>query len=546
MNEILFSHGERLLSDYVKKYAEDMPHKVAINYYGKEITYKELDELSDRLAAALADIGYRKGERIALFVQSCALSFVLYLAAMKLGLIVVPIDPMSKEFELEYFLTDSGAKLVATMDTLYANVRGLRQRCAIKDVITLSFQDYLPERPAFQLHKMMQYEKQTFGDAHDCLGLIEASRSGPPKMDVRLSDTGYILYTGGTTGWPKGCLHSHRDLLLAGLGQAQYNFDGGSKNDTMLSSWPVTHISGLTLSIAVPLANGMTGIPLARWDSKAAMEAIDKYKVTLVLMVVPSYYDIINHPEVQKYDLHSLRVSLIIPFGMPITDDILEKWEEITGCPVFNWGYGSSENMNYGGYGWGLPMSSRPLCTGFARPFPGVQVKILDFSTHKEVPDGEEGEIVTKSPAQLKEYWNKPEENKRDIVHGWLHTHDRGYMKGGVFYFIGKAGDVVKVSGYTVSLKEIELFGTRHPAIEKIAVIAVPHPKKGNELKAFVTLKPKETATAAEIEEWFKGKVATFKYPKVEIRKEIPLSGKGDILKRVLIEETRSIKKDNA
>jgi long-chain acyl-CoA synthetase len=545
MSDIFFPHGERLLSDYVKKYAEEMPQKVAINYYGREITYQELDELSDRLAAGIADMGYQKGERIALLVQSCALSIGLYLAAMKLGLIVVPVDPMSKEFELEYFLMDSGARLVGTMDTLYPNVMVLKERCALRDVITLSFRDYFPETPAFAPHKMMLAEKQTFRDAHDCWGLIEASRPNPPRTHVQPSDIGYILYTGGTTGWPKGCLHSHRDLLLAGLGQGQCNFNGGAKEDIMLSSWPVTHISGLTLSIAVPLANGMTGIPLARWDAKAAMTAITKYKVTLVLMVVPSYYDIMNHPEVKTYDFHSLRVNLMIPFGMPITDDILEKWEEITGCPVFNWGYGSSENMNYGGYGWGLPMSSRPVCTGFGRPFPGVRVKILDWETGKELPEGEEGEIVTQGPAHLREYWNKPEENKRDIVQGWLHTHDRGYVKDGVVYFLGKASDVVKVSGYTISLKEIELFGIRHPAIEKIAVIAVPHPRKGNELKAFVTLKPGAATTAAAIEEWFKSKVAAFKCPQVEIREEIPLSGKGDILKRVLLEETRPGKKGN-
>ena len=164
-------------------------------------------------------------------------------------------------------------------------------------------------------------------------------------------------------------------------------------------------------------------------------------------------------------------------------------------------------------------------------------MKILDFETQTELHEGEEGEIVTKSPAQLKEYWNKPEENRKEIVDGWLHTRDRGYMKDGVLHFMGKASEVVKVSGYTVSLKEIEMFGVRHPAVERIAVIAIPDPKKGNLLKAFVTLKPNASATTSEIDQWFKSKVAIFKSPVIEIMDELPLSGKGEILKRVLIKE---------
>jgi fatty-acyl-CoA synthase/long-chain acyl-CoA synthetase len=280
----------------------------------------------------------------------------------------------------------------------------------------------------------------------------------------------------------------------------------------------------------------MTVIQLARWDAKTAMEAIQRYKVTLTLLTTSSYNEIINHPEIKNYDLTSLRVSLIIAFVMPITDGIVNKWEEITKCPVYDFGYGSSETMNYFAYGWGLPFP-RPLCTGRFRLVPGAQIRILDFETKEEVAEEQEGEIVIKTPAQLKEYWNKPEENKRDIVDGWVHTHDRGYIKDGIVYFIGKESEIVKVSGYTVSLKEIEMFGTRHPAIEKIAVIAVPHARKGNELKAFVILKRNAEVTASEIEEWFKGKVAVFKSPIVEIRNELPLSGKGEILKRVLIKE---------
>jgi len=528
--------GEALLYDYVKKHARDMPDKVAINYYGREVTYKELDEASDRLANAIADMGYKKGDCLGIFLQPCPQCFILYLSAMKLGLIAVPIDPMSKELELEYFLNDSGARLIVTMDQLYPTLLPVKDKCKVKDVIVTSFHDYLPDESAFPIHLVMKAEKKKFPDTHELVELINMYQPSPPKVDVILSDYGYILYTGGTTGWPKGCVHTQRDLIYCALGQTELHFNKASKVDKVFSSWPLTHISGITLSLAPTLLAGMTVIQLARWDPVAAMEAIAKYGVTLTCMAVPSYYDILNHSDVKNYDLSSLRVSLIVPFAMPITDEVVRKWEELTGCPVYDWGYGSSEHMNYCGYGYGLPFP-RPLCSTFSRPLPEVQIRIVDFETGKELPEGEDGEIVTKEPAQLKEYWNKPKETKEDIVDGWVHMHDRGYIKDGVLYFLGKVSDVVKVSGYTVALKEVEMFCMEHPDIERIAVIGVPHPRKGNELKAFVVLKPRSQATASEIEEWFKEKLAAFKRPIVEIRKELPLSGKGDILKRELIRE---------
>jgi acyl-coenzyme A synthetase/AMP-(fatty) acid ligase len=525
-----------LLSDYVKKYAEDTPNKVAINYYGEEISYKELDELSGKLANALFDMGYKKGDFGAAFVQSCPMTYIVYLAAMKLGIIIVPIDPMSKELELEYFLNDSGAKLIVTMDTLYPLVTALKAKCNIKDIITISFHDFLPETPILPIHKMMKGEKIISEGAIDCLQLLKAYGNDPPQVDVALLDHGYILYTGGTTGVPKGCVHSYRDVILGGLGQGQFNFHGATNADVMLSTWPLTHVSGIVFGMAVPLLFGMTVIQLARWDTKAAMEAIDKYRVSISLLTTFSVHEVINHPDLKKYDLTSFRVSLIVAFVMPITQEIVGQWEDITKCKVYDFGYGSSEHLNYFAYGWGLSFP-RPSCIGRFRLVPGAQARIEDFETGKILPDGQEGEIVTKTPAQLKEYWNKPEDNKKDIVDGWLHTHDIGYIKDGIIYFLGKKSEVVKVSGYTVSLKEIEMFALKHPAIEKVAVIAIPDARKENRMKAFVILKPECLVSAAEIAEWFKNKVAIYKCPDVEIRSELPVSGKGEILKRILLKE---------
>jgi len=543
LNKIVFPLGDALLSDYVRKHANDMPEKTVINYYGREITFKELDQTSDYLAVAISDLGYKKEDRLGIFLQPCPQCFLLYLSCMKLGMIVVPIDPMSRELELKYFLDDSGAQLIATMDDLYPIVKSVKEKCGVKDVIVTSFSDYLLENPTFPIHPMMKARKQSFHGTHGMLELIDKGKYRErPNVDVKLSDYGYILYTGGTTGWPKGCVHTHRDLIYCGFGQSEFNFNKPSKEDNILSSWPLTHISGITLSLAPTLLTGMTVTQLARWEPIAAMEAIEKNRITITAMAVPSYYDILNHPDVKKYDLTSLRMSFIIPFARAISDDVVNGWEELTGCPVYDWGYGSSEHMNYCGYGYGLRFP-RPLCSTFSRPLPEVEIKIIDFETGKELPEGKEGEIVTKEPAQLKKYWNKPKETEEDIVDGWVHMHDRGYIKDGILYFLGKVSDIVKVSGYTVALKEVEMFCLENPDVERIAVIGIPHPKKGNELKAFVVLKAGSQATALDIEEWCKEKLAVFKRPIVEIRSELPLSGKGDTLKRELIKEEEARRK---
>jgi long-chain acyl-CoA synthetase len=525
---------ERLFSDYVKEYAACMPKKTAINFYGREITYRELDESSDRLAAAFADMGYKRGDRIGLFLQPCPQCIISYLTAMKMGLVSVPIDPMSKELELEYFLNDSGAKIIVAMDTTYPVVLLVKNKCKIQDTIITSFHDYLPDAPSFPVHDMMKPEKKVYDGTHELLWLLKKYDPKPSKVEVLLSDNGFILYTGGTTGLPKGCVHTHQDLMYVAWGQSELTYNRVTKDDTFLNCWPLTHISGIAHSMAPALFTGATLIQLARWDPSAAMQALDKYRVTLISWVVPCYFDVLNHPDVENYKLTSLRVSLIVPFVTPITDEVVNRWEERTKCRVYDLGYGSSEVMNFCSYGYGLPFP-RPQCVVWGRPFPGVEVKIKDFDTGKELPEGQIGEIVVNTPSQLKEYLNKQEETKKHIIDGWVHMQDRGYVKDGVLYFLGKISEVVKVSGYTVALKEIEMFGMKNPAIDKIAVIGVPHPKKGNQIKAFVVLKPGAKESATDIEAWFKEKLAVFKRPVVELRKELPLSGKGEILKRELV-----------
>lgn len=469
-------------------------------------------------------------------LQPCPQCYIVYLAALLAGLVVVPIDPMSKRFELEHYFGDSDISGLVAMDYLMETVDMVPGRDRIRHAIVTGFGDYAPATPSMPLHPIMA-TKCAAGNGAITLPSLIANTQPESMLQISLDEPAFILYTGGTTGLSKGCVHTHRDLLYTANGQAQFNMPGLGPDDILLSAWPLTHISGITMMVAGLLA-GATSIILTRWDVGAALAAFKQYQPTIIMWPVPCYWDFLARPGHETIDYSRLRVSLVVPFGMEITEEAVRAWESATGAALHDWGYGSSEHANYCGYGYGLPFP-RPQCTTASHPYPGVAIRIVDFETGRDLSEGEIGEIVTRTPAQFKRYWNSPDKTRETIVDGWVHMNDRGYVKDGVLYFMGKASEMVKVSGYTVSLPEIEAFGIRHEAIQAIAAISVPHARKGNQIKAFVTLKPGAHATAEQLEQWFAERVALFKQPVVEIRDSLPMSGAGKTLKRILIDEER-------
>jgi acyl-CoA synthetase (AMP-forming)/AMP-acid ligase II len=534
MKEIVFSHGERLISDYVAIHAEQTPEKTAVNFYGRLITYKELNELVNRFATALADLGYTKGDRIGYFGQTSPQAYITYLAGMKLGLLNVPLDPMYKEFELAYALNDSEITVVVTFGDIYPIVKKAKNKTKLKDVIVTDFDDFLPEEPPIPFPDKMKTVKSAFPDTHDFMELIEKYEPNPPEINIDMSEYEWILYTGGTTGFPKGCLHTHANSLLAGFGTAQLAYKA-TADDVLLNSFPVTHVSGMCLIGLPTFLTGMTVISLTRWEPVAAMAAIEKFKPTLIMWPTPCYTSIIDHPDVEKYDLTSLRTCGLISFVKPLTKSLSDKWEKITGSPIYNGGYRMTENFCYCTTGCFHPFEE----FNFGPPNPGVQLKIVDLENrNKELPVGSRGEVAIKSPCQFLEYINKPEETQKDLIDGWFYTGDMGALsEGGDLYFYGRHREALKVSGYTVIPKEIEAIGLQNEAIDKIAVIGIPDPKKGEVPKAFVTLNPGFQLDSSDLEKWFKASISAIKAPLVEIRDQLPLSTKGEVLKKDLAAE---------
>lgn len=528
-----FPYGKRTLASYVKRYAQDRPDKVAINFYGRKLTFKELDELSDRLAAGLAAMGCRKGDRIAVFMQNCPQAYLVYLAASKLGLIKVPVDPMHREHELKHQITDSGSSLIVTHDQIYPIVRNVRDECGLKNVIVTSFHDFLPSDPELPLHPMMAPAKQTFPDTVELMDLIRQYPPDPPEVEVELGDTGWLLYTGGTTGLPKGCVHTYYNELIAGVGMGIPGFD-----PSIISAFPVSHISGVLMYSYISVWGG-TLVMLARWDPAAILEAVQKYKLNMFVAPAVVYNSLMAYPGIKDYDLSSLRICQCTSHGGPFRKEHAAKWYEATGTYLYSWGYSGTEYFDY-------PLRGDILFRleefAYGKVWPGWRIKIVD-ENRREVPLGERGEIVAKTASLFKGYWNNPEKTGQVLVNGWFYTGDMGSLgPDGTLYFYGRKSESFKVSGYTVSPDEVAAIGLNNPDIQEIAVIPVPNPQKpeDNIPKAFVTLKPGSKATAADLIRWFENNIAIYKCPReIEIKESLPKSNKGEILKRELKEEER-------
>ncbi len=245
-------YGKMPIADYLKKQAEIWHQKVAINYYGREITFGEWDELADRLATAIADLGHRKGDKIVLILPTSPQFLIAYIAAARLGLISMPIDITFKEFEIEYALKDFGdPNIIIVSDELYAVIKPLRERNQIKQVIVTSLCDYLPIEPTLPLHKTMTMKKKTFPDTLDFLDLIGKYTPAPPQVNIGIDELEMILHTGGTTGFPKGCPHSHEDILRAGVHDAYLRGIGSDMKpvESVLCFLPLSHVAGLCASI---------------------------------------------------------------------------------------------------------------------------------------------------------------------------------------------------------------------------------------------------------------------------------------------------------
>ena len=525
---------EKSLAEILRENALRIPCKTAINFYGREISFGELNTRVDQLAAALIDVGLKKGDRVSLFLENSPQFVIAYYAVLRAGGVVVAANPMFKEDELTYEIMDAGSRIIIAQDILYPEGRKFREAAGLRHVILTSYEDFLPARPALPIHPSMQKPRKRILDTLDLVTLMDRFSPRPVNVHLNLKeDLALLQYTSGTTGLPKGAMISHHALLFNSV--CSQTWLQMQEDDIILSVLPFFHVTGMIHSMNMPIYTGITNVMLSRFDPETALKAIHRYRCTTWTSITTMNIALINFPDLDSYDLSSLRRTPT--GGAPVPEEILEKWRKKVGRELSE-GYGLSEtiaqtHMN--------PIDT-PKYGSIGIPCFDLECRIVDLETGRDLPVGKEGELLLKGPTVMKGYWNRPEETKKALLDGWLATGDIARVdEEGYFYIVGRKKDLIKASGFSVFPAEVENFLYGHEAVKEVAVVGVPDPYRGENIKAFVVLRPEfvNKIKEEEIIEWSRGKMAAYKYPRsVEFVSELPKTASGKILKRILREET--------
>ena len=526
---------EKPACEYLREWAGRTPDKPALNFYGRAITYGELNILIDRLANGLVGLGLKKGDRVAIHMDNCPQFVIAYFGAQRAGGIAVPVNPMYKHAELEYEINDAGATVLIGVDYLYAEVEKIRPKTQLEHVILTSLKDYLPDNPTLPVSPDMQQPKRSFPQTIDFVALMEKSAETPVcRIDDIKKDLALFQYTGGTTGTPKGAMIAHHGLSYASVSSMQWYRH--REGDVHLGVTPFFHIMGQIQLMCAPLISGGQVLILTRFIPDTVARAISKYKATSWVAATTMVIALLNLPNIKDYDFSSFRI--LWSGGSPISVELQRQMRELCPNTILGEGYGLSESLAQGG-------TITPL-HGYKPGFVGIpvisDVRIMDKETGtRELPSNEEGEIVLKGPAIMLGYWNKPDETAQLLRDGWFYTGDIGLMdEEGYVKLLGRSRELIKCSGYSVFPAEVEDLLYRHPAIKEVAVIGISDPYRGETPKAFVVLKPDQVGkvTAEEILDWCKDNMAAYKRPRlIEFREDLPKSAAGKVLRRILVEE---------
>ena len=533
---------EKPSSEYIRDWATYTPHGIALSFYGKDITYRELNSLIDRAAWGLVDLGVKKGDRVAIHMENCPQFVIAYFAVHRAGGVVVPVNPMFKQAELEHELNDAGAETLIGLDYLYPDVEKARPATGLKNVILTSLKDYLPEKPILPLPPEAREEKHSFPGTIDFGDLISKSQDLPVCRVADLQkELALLQYTGGTTGIPKGAMISHHTLTCVSVGTMHWYHH--REDDVHLGVTPFFHTMGQQQLMCTPLVSGGRVIILSRFVPEVVAQAITHYRITYWVGATTMVIALLSLPSIKQYDFSSFRC--LWSGGAPISVELQKKLKELAPGAIIGEGYGLSETISQGG-------AITPLHR-YKPGFLGIpqlnHIKIMDLQTGtREMGPNEEGEITIKGPAVMLGYWNKPEETKQVLRDGWLYTGDIGMMdEEGFIRLMGRKRELIKCSGYSVFPAEVEDLLYRHPAIKEATVIGVNDPYRGETPKAFIILKPDYAGKISEEEilGWCKENMAAYKRPRfLEFRTELPKSAAGKILRRILVEEETRKKKD--
>ncbi|WP_050615992.1 long-chain-fatty-acid--CoA ligase [Bacillus testis] len=536
-------YGTLPLQSYLKDAATHYPYKSAIHFMGKEITFLELYEDALRFANYLKGLGVEKGDRIAIMLPNTPQSVIGYFGALFAGGVVVQTNPLYMERELEYQMKDSGTKIILTMDALYPRVATIQSKTDIEHVIVTAIKDYLPFPkniiyPYIQKRDLgISVNVRHGGQVHLLTEILKTSKPVEIPLEVDIEkDLALLQYTGGTTGFPKGVMLTHKNLVANTKMCKAWMYKCKKGEESVLGILPFFHVYGMTTVLILAVMEAYKMILLPKFDIQTVLKTIDKQKPTLFPGAPTMYIAILNNKDLHKYDLSSIHSC--ISGSAPLPVEIQDQFEKVTNGKLVE-GYGLTETspVVHANFLW-----DRPRIKGsIGVPWPDTDAAILSMDTGEPLPPNEVGEIAVKGPQVMKGYWNRPDETENVFKNGWLLTGDLGYQdEKGYFYIVDRKKDMIIAGGYNIYPREVEEVLYEHRDIQEAVVAGVPDPYRGETVKAYIVLKEGKETSEEELNAFVRKHLAAYKVPRsYEFRKELPKTAVGKILRRSLVEEEK-------
>jgi len=534
--ELTFTRFDRMSEKY--------PDRPAVVYLGTPFSYKKLRDLSERFAGSLSDLGVGKGDRVMIYTANCIQWLISFLAVQKLGAVIVPVSPIYTSFEIEYMLKDSGAETIICQDTNFCYVQEVFATTPLKRAVVTNLADLVP--PWKRLLGFL-FDRVPAGrvDRSDRVFLFKSLLNHAPlgkSPDMNpWKDLSYILYTGGTTGFPKGVPGNH-------IGMTSYVNDvtedvAGDHllegRDVYIAVNPLFHIMALGLCMAVGLNKGNCVLLMPVPQVDAILETIERYKVRWMLGVPALYRMILENDRRDRYDLSSLTHCYCGGDVLPV--EVFKRWKDLLGIPIYQV-YGSTE----AGHVTYSRIDGNPRPTTIGLPLASRECLVIAPETLQPVADGESGELVVTSPYTIKEYLNKPEETKRSYVEIQGKTFYRmgDFVKrdeDGQIVYVERSADIIKHKAFRVSASEVEAVLQDHPTVIGACVVGIPDPKVGERIKAIVVLKEDARGVSGtDLIRWCRERLASYKVPGyIEFRDMLPKSKVGKLLRREIRDEEK-------
>ncbi|KLU61161.1 long-chain-fatty-acid--CoA ligase [Peptococcaceae bacterium CEB3] len=532
---------ETSLYDNLAVSARRYPDKIAIHYYGGSVSYRRFQDEVEKLAGFLqGKLGVAPKDRILLFMQNSPQFMIAYYAILRARAVVVPMSPMHVTADLEFYINDCQANVALVGQELYERIAPLQKSTCLQHVIIAAYSDYSSPEFDLEIPPEVGAARLTFGTTN-AIYWNEAISGGlePGPSTVSQPDMALLPYTSGTTGIPKGCVHTHGTVNANTVGSAAWT--SMTASTTSLTTLPLFHVTGMQHSMNAPIFAGGTMVLLTRWNRELAAALIERFGCTHWVNIATMVVDFLANPNLSNYNVKSL--AFVGGGGAPLPEAVGKKLFQLLGVRYAE-GYGLSETVSQTHFN--PPDRPKLQCLGI--PSFDVDARIVAPETLEELGCGEAGEVVVSGPQVMKEYWNRPDETEKAFItiggKQFFRTGDIAkYDEDGYFFMVDRIKRMINAAGFKVWPTEVESIMFKHPAIREACVIGVFDPKRGETVKAYVILHERERGkvTEQEIIEWTKDRMSSYKYPRiVQFVESLPVSASGKVLWRKLQEQERT------